>query len=410
MSMIGQEEKKAIELLLPYLSDKPVIFDVGANKGDWSDVIMETIPNCRVYFFEASLVLIHYLWMKYDYHDNPIEFVNMAVSNEDDHNVPFYYFTNRNNGLSSLYDNPRWDYLPKQKTIVTTITIDKYCKRNKIDYIDFLKIDVEGSECDVFNGMRFMLNNKRIGIVQIEYSEHYQVASCTFEYILKACETYGYQVYLFDNEKFIPVTSNNFVEDFGFRNYFITRELIADTQDCNRPFIESVVGLPKVELAMEIGCFEGKTTRYIHDNMLVPGGRVVCVDPLEDKYFTEDFDEYAINMNEKLHYFKNQYIRFLRNTRNLHMNLYRTTIMGAYPEIKHLRFGFIYVDGDHREKAVNQDAIISFELCMVGGYILFDDYTWSEGTKRGIDRFLAAFEKYIEIVKMDYQVLIKRIA
>lgn len=407
--MVGDEEKRTIQLLIPYLSERPVIFDIGANKGEWSDIIMKEIPKCEVHFFEANIVLIHYLMMKYDYHENVI-IVHKAVCSEHDRNYQFYYFTNRNNGLSSIYDNPKWDYLPKQETTVGTVTIDRYCEINKIDYVDFIKIDIEGAEVVAFDGLLEMLKAKKIRFLQIEYSEHYRVAKARFGYILQYCEALGYRVYLCENEKFIPVTTDNFIEDYGFRNYFITSELIADTQEWNAPFKDSVKDLPKFELALEIGCFEGKTTKYIHDTMLVPGGRIVCVDPLADEYFTEDLDNYAVSMNQKLPYFKSQYTRFLRNTRYLHLNLHRTTIMGAYPEIMHLRFGFTYIDGDHREKAVYQDGVISFELTKIGGYILFDDYTWSEGTKNGIDRFLQEYARDIEVMKKEYQVLIKRIS
>lgn len=407
---ISTEEKECIEQLVPMLSDNPIIIDVGANKGEWSDVVMRMIPDCHVVFIEPNKVLIHYLMMKYDYNENHITYLNMAAYRKAGKTIPFYYFTNRNSGLSSIYNNHEWDYLPKQFGKIGTTTIDQYCGQLGVDHVDFIKIDVEGAELDVMMGMLQTLKEKKVKFIQVEYSSHYQLANATFREIFYIVSAAGYNVYLYVNGIFEPVTNENLVEDFELRNYIITTEILSDTQDWNRAFKESVEGLPKFELAMEIGCFEGKTTKYIHDNMLVPGGRVVCVDPLADEYLTENIDESAAKMNAELPYFKSQYTRFIRNTRGLHINLYRKTIVGAYPEIYALRFGFTYVDGDHRETAVYRDGMIAFELCKVGGYVLFDDYTWSEGTKNGIDRVLSEVSKYIEIIKTGEQVLIKRIA
>lgn len=407
MSMVGDEEIKSIEHLLPYLSEKPVIFDIGANKGEWSDIILKGIPESKVYFFEANIVLIHYLMMKYDYHDN-VEFVNRAMYRYPKGKTRFYYFTNRNNGLSSIYHNTEWDNLPMQFGEVMTESVDTYCETSNIDYIDFVKIDVEGAEYDVVVGLMDHLKRDRIKFIQVEYSSHYKVSGYTFQSIFDMVTPNGFKIYLYDGERYSEVTE--FIEDYGFRNYVITKELISDAQDWNGAFKNSVADLPKVDIALEVGCFEGRTTRWIYENMILPEGRVVCIDPLEDQYLTENLDEAAVKMNSELPYFKNQYLRFLRNTKHCVVNLIRKRSAEAYPELYALRFGFIYVDGDHREEVVYNDGVQCLELCRVGGHILFDDYTWSEGTKRGIDRFLEAKRLNIEIVKMDYQVLIKRIA
>jgi FkbM family methyltransferase len=404
--MIPEEEKKALELLLPYLSEKPIIFDVGANKGEWSDVVMDSIPECEVHFFEANIVLVHYLMMKYDRAMN-VRIIHRAVHWFAGGEIPFYYFTNENNGLSSIYYNKEWAHLPMQKGTVVTETVDDYAKQCDVKYIDFVKIDVEGAEEDVMIGLLRMLKSNSIKFIQIEYSPHYKVDNRKFDNIIKTVSDLGYSVYLFDGDRYNLVT--DFVEDYQLRNYIITKELIADTQDWNSAFKESVKDLPKIDLALEVGCFEGRTTRWIGENMLLPGGRVVCVDPLEDQYLTENLDEAAVKMNAELPYFKNQYLRFVRNTKHITVNLIRKRSVGAYPELAALRFGFIFIDGDHREEAVFNDGMQCLDICRVGGHILFDDYTWSEGTKRGIDRFLEAKRFCIQIIKIDYQVLIKRI-
>ena len=86
----------------------------------------------------------------------------------------------------------------------------------------------------------------------------------------------------------------------------------------------------------------------------------------------------------------------------------------AFKELRDLRFGLIYVDGDHTEGGVFNDAVMYWNLLLDspkgdGGYMLFDDYGQSEETKRGIDRFLETQEGNFRTVVMDYQVLIQRL-
>jgi FkbM family methyltransferase len=48
-------------------------------------------------------------------------------------------------------------------------TLDGYCKKNKIKHIDFMKIDIEGMEIDVFNGGKEIINNGT-DIIQFEFA------------------------------------------------------------------------------------------------------------------------------------------------------------------------------------------------------------------------------------------------
>jgi predicted O-methyltransferase YrrM len=73
-------------------------------------------------------------------------------------------------------------------------------------------------------------------------------------------------------------------------------------------------------------------------------------------------------------------------------------------------YDFIYVDGDHTEKAVYADAINCWPLLKSGGILAFDDYLWGQGLephttpKPAIDRFLAEKQGEYEILNEDYQV------
>lgn len=52
---------------------------------------------------------------------------------------------------------------------VSIDTVDHYCEEKNIDFIDLLKIDVEGHELDVLDGAINMLRKKSVGKVSFEF-------------------------------------------------------------------------------------------------------------------------------------------------------------------------------------------------------------------------------------------------
>lgn len=150
------------------------------------------------------------------------------------------------------------------------------------------------------------------------------------------------------------------------------------------------------------------TTNYICDNLLNEGGRVICIDPLEDNYYVDNLSDKDKEMNNELSFFKGQYERFLSNTKGKPVNLIRKKSKDAYEDVKDLRFEFIYIDGDHRKEGVYHDCTKYIYCMKVGGYMLIDDYEWREETKEGVDLFLKEAEGQYELMFKNYQVLIKK--
>jgi len=74
----------------------------------------------------------------------------------------------------------------------------------------------------------------------------------------------------------------------------------------------------------------------------------------------------------------------------------------------------IYIDGKPRSGPdyVLEDAVpLRGRKLKVGGYLIFDDYGWGgpDMVKRGIDAFLSAFYKRIEVIAHEYQVFLRKL-
>jgi len=194
------------------------------------------------------------------------------------------------------------------------------------------------------------------------------------------------------------------------------------TKNWNSLFIQNTKNIGKFNLCLEIGCFEGASSSHIAANLLKENGKLICVDPLTDKYLNENITEDIIKRNsERWKYFENQYERFQdtckEHLKNGTIKLIRK--LSTSPECrKELEkygnnFDFIYVDGDHRKDTVYKDAVLAYDVCLKDGYILFDDYQWCHDSTdcvyMGIDKFIDEYSSKIKIIFKNYQVMIQKI-
>ena len=89
---------------------------------------------------------------------------------------------------------------PAKSVDVPSCTLDEFCHCEKIEKINFLKVDVEGFERSVFRGAAELLRERRVDCVCFEISqEPLRGASATSRSIFETLETFGYLAYRFDD-------------------------------------------------------------------------------------------------------------------------------------------------------------------------------------------------------------------
>lgn len=394
--MIAEKEIKLVTGLMPFWSDNPTVLDAGSNKGGWCDVILDRFKeNCDIHLFEPNLMLLNYTKIKFDYKKN-ISYNHVAAFSKDNLVKPFYYFENFNNGLSSLYKQDWWEKeLPMQVMDINTIQLDTYCQKLGIKEIDCIKIDCEGGDVDVLHGCETLLAQGAVKFLIIEYGSHYRFADKLFKDVINWVNNFGYTVYSFNGSNYIQVNSKDFIEDYHAEDYIITKKKISNVSEVwNKEFVKNTSHLGKLNMVLEIGAFEGFTSKYICENLVEEGGRFLVVDPLLDVYYEGD--------SEHDEMFEGQYGRFLRNTYNLPLELIRDKSQNVLPLLHELRFDLIYIDGDHRR--IFEDAELCMKILKVGGLLIIDDYLWRDYTIEDTNRFLEAYNGNINILFKGYQV------
>lgn len=125
---------------------------------------------------------------------------------------------------------------PAKSVEVPSCTLDEFCRFEKIEKINFLKVDVEGFEEAVFRGAAELLRERRIDCVCFEISQApLQGANATSRSIFEALKSFGYLAYSFNEA------------DVSFRGP------IADTAEYWANFYASWMDLSKIERGEKLG-------------------------------------------------------------------------------------------------------------------------------------------------------------
>ncbi|MDN3507381.1 MAG: FkbM family methyltransferase, partial [Simkaniaceae bacterium] len=176
-----------------FVQNAMVVFDVGANKGDWTDTVIKTEKTgLQIHLFEPIPDLRDVLNKRFK--SSALHVNSLALSNEEGL-IEFYVYPARLQ-LSSFYDREvlKSGFI-SEKIYVKMGTLDQYCLNNHINNIDLLKLDVEGAEWKVLTGSKRMISENRIGCVYFEYGGANVDSATTLKQIYKFLKMNGYEVY-----------------------------------------------------------------------------------------------------------------------------------------------------------------------------------------------------------------------
>lgn len=144
------------------------IFDVGANKGNWSLLASELFPKATIHSFEIVPKTYSCLVGNCNHREN-IVCHNVGLS--DTEGTASVFFSPDENGVATCVPNFSEQFHKyRPRTFEARVSIgDIFCANESIETIDFLKIDVEGCEHKVLKGFEGMLKGGNIKIIQFEY-------------------------------------------------------------------------------------------------------------------------------------------------------------------------------------------------------------------------------------------------
>lgn len=177
-------QKKISKYFLKNLENIDLFMDVGSHRGTYTDLILRNYEIKYIFMFEPQKKIFKYIKKKYK-NDNRIRVFNNAVSNIAKTQK---IYINKHDLTSSLTKIDKKNiYLNLKARLfggnihdmvseiykIKCIKLSNFIKDKRIKSIDLLKIDTEGHELQVIQGLGKYINNVKYILVEFHNSNIY---------------------------------------------------------------------------------------------------------------------------------------------------------------------------------------------------------------------------------------------
>ncbi|HWD89998.1 MAG TPA: FkbM family methyltransferase [Mucilaginibacter sp.] len=216
-------EEYVIDTILEqvFKRDPQMIFDVGANVGDYTMMLRRHLRNAEINCFEPGQQAFNKLTANTA--ELNIKRHNTAVGSSNGTITLFKSSNDKNDAMMTAYKDTITDIFtfagePDEAVTCNLVTLDSFCKTNNIRSIDFLKIDVEGHEFEVLKGAAALITENLIGVIQFEFNEFNIVSKTFFFNYYKLLPQYKFYRVMPQNKLFPMGEYNSALEIFRYQN------------------------------------------------------------------------------------------------------------------------------------------------------------------------------------------------
>jgi len=207
-------------ILRKFIPRCDVIFDVGANEGQWTSRASEANPGCQIHAFEPASSTFKILKEHVAQRGAICRQLAMGdtigtlpLLNRKGYSYLNSFYRARGKGIEAIATD---------QENVSVDTLDSYCQRGGISKIDFLKVDVEGHEFAVLRGASELLASRRIKFIQFEYHATWIYSRTYLKDIFELLQPAGYHIYkMLGGSKLLYLKSySQDIDTFRYSNYF----------------------------------------------------------------------------------------------------------------------------------------------------------------------------------------------
>lgn len=191
--------------------------EVGAKAGVWAEFFLEKsgVAGPNGLLFEPCEVSCEQLNALY--RDSlQVEVIQAAVG----HALGEAYFFEKPGGRSSLSLFDLFEDSDSAQKRYRVTTLDEETYQRGWDYVDFVKINAEGSDGLVLLGANRLISEKRIGMVQFEYGERWAKANKTLCAAIDFLKIRGYETYILHKDG-LYLFDYKYLGDFFCRSHFV---------------------------------------------------------------------------------------------------------------------------------------------------------------------------------------------
>jgi predicted O-methyltransferase YrrM len=165
-------------------------------------------------------------------------------------------------------------------------------------------------------------------------------------------------------------------------------------------YLTPMAGKPNLRF-IQVGVFAGHASKWLLENILTDqSSKLVDIDTWGGSDEHTEIDFVAIHK---------EYLERVGKYPNVYSVV--ADSMMYLPHLKKDYSDFIYIDGDHRALAVQEDAENAWLLLKSGGILAFDDYLWTDQVdtpKEAVDKFIATHNEELIVLHHGYQVWVQK--
>jgi FkbM family methyltransferase len=176
---------------------RPVVLDVGANRGQSIIEFKRSFPNSRIHSFEPCRSTYEMLKaLAVNYTDVVLNHLGVG-SKREKRNLVEYSTHTMNSFLAPGADAAAYGQVKSESACEMT-TVDAYCEQAGLKQVDILKIDAQGMDLDVMEGAMRMMSEHRIKLVYVEivFAQIYEGQTSAID-ILRFMEERGFRLVSF---------------------------------------------------------------------------------------------------------------------------------------------------------------------------------------------------------------------
>jgi FkbM family methyltransferase len=189
-------EARVIDTVLAECKAGPrLVFDVGANRGEWGKIVLARKPDAVVYCFEIVPATAALLRVALAGHPTAHVCDFGLSSTAGETNIFWNRASDHTSGIAPWHEAS--PFASDIEVVTSRVdTGDAVMQRAGLARIDLLKIDVEGHEIEVLSGFRDTLASSalRPRVIQFEYGETWLPARHTLMEAYRLLEPSGYAI------------------------------------------------------------------------------------------------------------------------------------------------------------------------------------------------------------------------